>query len=271
MPPPKFKVLVANTRQQTFAAQPARLYLSRNAKTGVSINTAIAETCRPTPGCGVYCYGLGGHIGMPAALRRQRENTAFFRQEDWAQLQLEAVDMTHLVAREQSFLRMFGVGDLQRGSVYFINQLATYAHRAKPALQIWVSTRKFELAAQLVKLPNLHVMLSFDSTTPAKFRALGLKLLQKRRPQFFAAWVRCDAAKTVPAWVDLVFEEHKPGKGRAARAPHPKACPATVDETLPVAAALEGACAACTYCFNTPRRAAGTALVQLRQTPKAKK
>ena len=246
---------------------PDTLFLSKNDKTGWSINTSIAMTCRPTPGCAIYCYGLGGRIVMPAALRRQAENASLFAMDtaEWGQLADEAMDIAHVVSRQQDFLRMFGVGDLQLGSIYFINQLAAYAKAVKPKFRIWVSTRKFEMAAQLVQQDNLHVMLSFDSTTPPKFRAAGLKLLAKRRPQFYAAWVRCSEDEDVPKWVDVVFEEHASGRGRAKREPEPRACPATIHEEIPGSMPLERACQSCQFCFDTKQRAAGSPLVALRR------
>lgn len=243
---------------------PDTLFLSKNDKTGMSINTSIARTCRPTPACSVYCYGLEGRIRMPASLQRQAENAAMFSVEEWGQLADEAMDIAHVVSRQQDFLRMFGVGDLQPGSVYFINQLSCYAKLAKPKFRIWVSTRKFDLAAKLVDNTNLHVMLSFDSSTPARWRTEGLRLLAERRPQFFAAWVRQDAGERVPPWVNVVFEMHQHGHGRAKRAGHPKACPATIHASFAGAEPLEGACARCQFCFDTKRRES-TPLVALRK------
>lgn len=259
----RFKEIAAKT-PEVDVEELDRLFLSKNDKTGWSINTSIAKTCEPSRGCAIYCYGLTGRIAMPGALKRQAENAAFFAVDEsaWAGLADEAVDVTHVVSRQQDFLRVFGVGDLQPGSVYFINQMAVYAQSAKPKFRIWVSTRKFALAAKLVDLPNLHVMLSFDHTTPPKKRAQGLALLAARRPQFFAAWVRLSDDEVVPDWVNVVFEEHRVGKGRAARVPERRACPATIHEDYG-GAAHENACATCTFCFDTKRRQ-GTPLVQLR-------
>ena len=236
--------------------EPDRLYLSNNAKTGMSINASIRDSCRPTPACSVYCYGLDGRIAMPAALQRQAENAALFSVDEsqWGTLADEATDIAHVVSRQQDFLRMFGVGDLQPGSVYFINQLSAYARVAKPKFRIWVSTRKFDLAANLVDNSNLHVMLSFDSSTPPRWRAEGLRLLAQRRPQFFAAWVRQADGERVPPWVDVVFELHRHGHGRANRPPHPKACPATIHKSQPGSCELAGACAKCRFCFDTRKR-----------------
>ena len=174
------------------------------------------------------------------------------------------MDIAHVVSRQQDFLRMFGVGDLQLGSVYFVNQLAAYAKAVKPRFHIWVSTRKFDMAAKLVDSPNLHVMLSFDATTLPRHRAAGLKLLANRRPQFFAAWVRCSEDEVIPRWVNVVFEEHAIGRGRAKREPERRACPATIHESHPASISLESACSNCRYCFDTKRRSTGSPLIQLK-------
>lgn len=267
MPTSKLKVLRDVTPMVEADDAPDTLFLSKNDKTGISINTSIARTCRPTPACSVYCYGLDGRIRMPAALQRQAENSAMFSVEEWGQLADEAMDIAHVVSRQQDFLRMFGVGDLQPGSVYFINQLSAYAKHAKPKFRIWVSTRKFDLAVNLADNPNLHVMLSFDSSTPLRWRTAGLKLLAKRRPQFFAAWVRQSEDETVPKWVDVVFEQHRHGHGRAKRAPHKRACPATIHTDYPGSQPLDGACGACNFCFDTKRRES-TPLVAIRKREK---
>jgi hypothetical protein len=264
MPTTKLKMLREATPVVADDDAPATLFLSKNDKCGVSINTSIARTCRPTSACSVYCYGLEGRIRMPAALQRQAENAAMFSVEEWGQLADEAMDIAHVVSRQQDFLRMFGVGDLQPGSVYFINQLSCYAKLNKPKFRIWVSTRKFDLAAKLVDSTNLHVMLSFDSSTPARWRTEGLKLLAERRPQFFAAWVRQEPGERVPPWVSVVFEMHRHGHGRAKREPNARACPATIHASFAGAEPLEGACARCQFCFDVKRRES-TPLVALRK------
>lgn len=238
---------------------PNTLFLSDNDKTGLSINASIRDSCRPTPACAVYCYGLIGRITMPASLKRQAENSALFNidEDNWARLADEAMDIVHVVSRQQNFLRMFGVGDLQPGSAYFINQLSAYAKAIKPKFRIWVATRKFDLAARLVDNTNLHVMLSFDSSTPPKWRAMGLKLLAQRRPQFFVAWVRQTEDERVPPWVDVVFEMHRHGAGRAKWAGHLKACLSTVGKNQPDATALAGSCGRCQWCFDVTKRHKG--------------
>lgn len=235
---------------------PTALYLSTNAKTGASINTAIALTCRPTKACASYCYGLGGRIRLKPALRRQADNVArfdFLASAPEEVVREEARRLATRVLRKQNFLRFFGVGDLQPGSVRFINCLAEEA----PSLALWVATRRLDLAAQLAPLTNVWVMLGVDATTKAPLRAKARQLIRTRAPQFYGAWVQQSARERIPKWVSVVFAEHHFG-GRAhwtADNADPRTCPATIKNGAP----HDGACAACRFCFDAsvalPKRA----------------
>lgn len=241
---------------------PDHLFLSNNDKTGQSINVSIAMTCKPTKACVEYCYGLEGRIRMRNALAKQVDNARFFAESGPKELTNEAVDVVHVASRNQDFLRMFGVGDLQPGSVFFVNQMAKYALPARPKFKIWVATRKFDLAAQLLDLPNLHVMCSFDATTPAKSLEAGRALLS--RPNFFAAWVHRSPDEVVPDWVSVAFAEHHVG-GVHSRAQWAGAEKRTCPATVPGGLDHSGACRACTFCFNSERRAKGPPLMQVRR------
>lgn len=230
------------------------VFVSHNSKTGYSVNTAIARTCRPTKGCSEYCYALAGRLTFPAALATQARNAAFFAGAEKSVLRHEARRVAHRVLKEQTFIRMFGVGDLQPGSALFTAVLATEF----PQLSVWVSTRKLELAGVLPKLPNLHVMLSMDSTTTEENVKATRQLVRQRGPQFYAAWVRRGPGDDPPLWVSVVFEEHHMA-GRAPWEPERRACPATIRG----GAEHEKACERCRFCFTTEKRAAGPPLVQL--------
>lgn len=253
---PKLRVIRDKTPEFDHT-EDARLFVSHNSKTGYSINTAIARTCRPTKACATYCYALEGRLQFPAGLRRQVENAAFFETADELSLLTHARKVGQRVLKRQTFVRMFGVGDLQRGSAFFIACLA----RENPKLQVWTSTRKLEIAEVLPDVPNLHVMLSMDSTTTAANVEKSRDLVRRRDGQYYIAWVRRSADEVVPPWVTVVFEEHHVGKGRAKWDPEPRACPATVEGGV----AHDGACAKCRFCFSTTKRENGTALAQIRR------
>lgn len=223
-----------------------QLMVSKNEKTGVSINASIARSCRPTRACASYCYGLEGRLRFPAALAAQARNSAFFETATEAQLIEEAKRVGRKVLRSQDFVRMFGVGDLQPGSARFVTHLAAL----NPTLQVWVSTRKLELAQTLPVLKNLHVMMSCDSTTTPANIDRTRDLARERGPQFFPAWVRHEASEPIPDWVSVVFEEHHLGTGRAPWDAEARSCPATVRG----GDSHDGACARCRRCFDTDRR-----------------
>lgn len=232
------------------------VFVSHNSKTGFSVNVAIAKTCRPTKSCSEYCYALAGRLTFPAALAAQARNAAFFAGAEKAVIRHEARRVGHRVLKEQTFIRMFGVGDLQPGSALFTAILATEF----PELSVWVSTRKLELAAVLPKLPNLHVMLSMDSTTTASNVRETERLVQLNGPQFYGAWVRRGPDDEPPPWVSVVFEEHHMS-GRARWEPERRACPATIRD----GAEHEKACEKCRFCFTTEKREAGPPLAQIRK------
>lgn len=256
----KFEVLRDNTPLLAPDDIPEHLFVSRNDKTGWSINVAIAQTCQPTKACMEYCYGLGGRIVMEAAVRRQVENARFFDARQTWEIRNEAEDVVHTVSRHQDFVRMFGVGDLQPGSVEFVAWMARYARARRPGFRIWLATRKLGLAAKLPTSPNLHIMMSLDATTAPK-NIEKTRELTTRGPTWFAAWARRSEDEEIPDFVRVVFEEHKWGGRRARREPEPRACPATVFN----GAEHEGACARCQYCFDTAKRTAGSPLVQIRK------
>jgi hypothetical protein len=134
----------AKKTAQTLKVPPLKsLFLSANSKTGFSINTAIPLTCRPTAACAQYCYGLEGRSIMLPAFRRQIGNAQRFAALESApdlNLIYEAIGVAEQVLPKQNFLRFFGVGDLQPGSVRFINTLSmTVPELTLLAVSIWLS------------------------------------------------------------------------------------------------------------------------------------
>lgn len=231
---------------------PQHLFLSTNSKTGLSLNASIARTCRPTKACARYCYGLEGRIRMPKALERQVDNTEMFDRLAGAldaAVDAEACLMAEEVRCHQDFLRVFGVGDLQPGSVRFITALAKVA----PDISLWVSTRQFSLAEKLPVRSNLHVMLSLDSTTKHQDQLEARALCRARGSNTYLAWVQLSAEEIVPDDISVVFAEHRVGSGRAAWTRESldlRTCPATIAEGAP----HDGACASCRFCFDGPVR-----------------
>ena len=240
---------------------PGSLFVSNNSKTGFSINTAIAETCDPTEGCSKYCYGKFGRIWMVPARKRQYENVLRFKTLERStpkNLEIEADRVAAKVSPSQDFLRMYGVGDLTPGAVRFINTLA----RRHPKLKIWISTRKVALAQRLVRTPNLHVMVSLDSTTPGDKFHETFNYVEARKPYAFAAYAQVSKDDVVPPWVKVIFAQHGPGGRRApwtAGKCDKRLCPASKvngpDHTK--------ICKKCRYCFDEKRRDTGRATLRI--------
>jgi hypothetical protein len=227
---------------------PHNIFLSDNSKTGYSINVSIARTCQPTRACQSYCYGLESRIALPASLNRHAENAArfdFLEDAPEAVVQEEARIIAARVLKKQSFLRVFGVGDLQPGSVRFINTLAAIA----PELTLWVATRKFELARGLEVRPNVHVMLGTDASMSPKRLEQSRALVQEKGPTFYIAYVQQFEDEKIPEDVSVAFAEHhwhgraKWSEGEVAA----QLCPATVVG----GAAHDNACDKCRYCFSS--------------------
>ncbi len=236
---------------------PSRLYISNNGKTGFSLNVPIAETCtKRTVDCSSYCYGVtGGPIMFRQSLQRQYQNHArleYLQRASKKELETEA-DLIYHHCYPQDFFRFFGVGDLTEGAVRVINALS----KRHPSFQLWVSTRKVDLAKKLGRASNLHIMVSLDGSTLGKDFHETYDFVKAREPMAYAAYVQQKATETIPPWVKVVFAEHKGGrrapfteekKGRDKRY-----CPATVVGGLE----HEGACAECRYCFTAEKREKG--------------
>ena len=260
---PKFRRLQLAT--PTGRETPTRLFISDNSKTGLSINVSIAKTCRPTPACMEYCYGLESRIRMAPALARQVDNYNRFDylgRTSEHNLRREVLGVAYEVQARQDFLRFFGVGDLQPGSIRFINAMSLEV----PELDLWVSTRKFDMAAQLLVRPNLHVMLSIDHSTKEAFRQQAFNLAGERAPQFYLAWVQVDETPP-PPWASVVFAEHHIGK-RAEFTDEGKADPRTCPATVANGTDHNNACEQCRFCFNSGKREERE--VELRQHPAPK-
>lgn len=184
---------------------------------------------------------------MTPALCRQLGNVQRFAElEEAPNLVLisEALKIAQRVLPHQNFLRFFGVGDMQPGSVRFIGVLSTVV----PELKLWVATRRFDMAAQLVRHKNIHVMLGLDATTRATDVTEVRQLLKQRKGDYFASWVQRDAQERVPSWVSIIFAEHhlRHRADWSQKRASARVCPATIAG----GAAHDGACARCQRCFT---------------------
>ena len=236
--------------------QPKAVYLSNNSKTGLSINVPPPLTCRPTKACIGFCYAATGPVSFPLSIVRQAQNWLRFEYLARASAD-EVADEADRIAGKmrfegQDWLRVFGVGDLQHGSLRLINALA----RRHPELTLWVSTRRWDLAKKLSRKPNLQVMLSIDSTTQNRDLQKAKQMLKERPGQALLAFVQCEEGEKSPLKADVVFPVHRGSKRAAWTRPFPGSrrerawCPAVLDDGEP----HKNACDKCRRCFDPKKR-----------------
>ena len=168
------------------ARQREHVYISRNSKTGASVNLPPATTCTNiSPECARYCYSLVGPISMKSSVRTHVENELLLRALE--ALPQAAVDSeadyvaAELKERGLNFLRINGVGELVPGTVRLITALA----KRHPWLSLWVATRKPELAAQLPTTNNCHIMFGVDRSTRPEHLAEMRALVRRGRGQVY--------------------------------------------------------------------------------------
>jgi hypothetical protein len=130
--------------------------LSSNTKCGCSVNLPIKGHCTPTRVCAKACYARKGHCSRPRSLKKQIYISRYLKGNDISRLVGES--------RKWRAVRLSGTGDLQTEHVPNIIRLA----RACPDTQFWGMTRKLDIARMVNhKLPNLRLMVSVDSSSPA--------------------------------------------------------------------------------------------------------
>jgi hypothetical protein len=185
--------------------QPQQI-LSVNRKTGCSIDLPLKGHCRPTKNCAHACYAKMGPQAFPIACKKH----------DWTSRYLAGNDLRQLIveAKQHTAVRLSGSGDLLPKHVPNLIRLA----KACPQTQFWGMTRKPEIATRLNnKQPNLHLLVSVDSSSPASTWSYPGKLCYGPRR----------AEDHVPAdkRIVTVFPRHCTGRIVNNVPDHPKDCP----------------------------------------------
>ena len=130
--------------------------LSKNIKTGCSINLPIKGHCTPTKNCAHDCYGKCGHTVYPVSLRKQKYVSDYLKNNDLSRLITEC--------QKRTAVRISGVGDLL---IEHVNNIINLA-KACPNTMFWGMTRKINIANAINhKLPNLKLLLSVDASSPS--------------------------------------------------------------------------------------------------------
>lgn len=156
------------------------IYLSNNAKTGVSVNSRIGGftrlwggkkisfegSCAPTEWCRVKCYARGGHFSYTPQQTRYLLNSVLFDHYascPYSDLEHEADSLVGRVMESGlANIRWNGGGDLSPGAVRLINAI-TDRH---PDFIVWGFSRRADMLGRLHARPNLRFTVSTDPTTP---------------------------------------------------------------------------------------------------------
>jgi hypothetical protein len=168
--------------------------LSANAKTSVSLNFPIGQTCHPTQLCAAICYGSrpGATALWPKSLRKGLRSLRYFELEETC----KAVDrLSQEFARAQrrwqkrglklDFLRVNGIGDLFPALIPVLNGFAL----RNPDVRVWIVTRRFGLAAGIEPLPNVYLQLSLDATTPPELEEAARQIVATH-PRAYLSFLR---------------------------------------------------------------------------------
>jgi hypothetical protein len=199
--------------------------LSENSKCGRSINLPIKSHCRPTKNCSRTCYARKGHTALPSNKKKQV----------WVSNYLKGLDLSELITecKKRTAVRLSGTGDLNKDHVLGIRRLA----RACPNTMLWGMTRKLEIARALNgKYPNLKLMVSIDSSSPAEIT----------KYQGTLCWGPRLATDVIPKNLNIhtVFPYHNSGK-----VVQPKAMPHDNRDCAAVWHKISG-CHECGRCWN---------------------
>jgi hypothetical protein len=129
--------------------------LSKNSKTGTSINLPTKKHCTPTKNCAFCCYGRIGHTRLPDATKKAAYVSRYLSGPNIDQLVYECQQLTSV--------RLSGVGDLLMEHIPNIISLAKQC----PQTIFWGMTRKLPIAYALQDVtPNIKLMVSVDATSP---------------------------------------------------------------------------------------------------------
>lgn len=227
--------------------------LSANAKTSVSFDFPIGQTCSArTAICEATCYAKrsGTPAMWPKSLRKRLHNWSWVRstptEDVVARLLREFRQAQRVFWRRGSrlnHLRFCGTGDIFPEVIPVIDQLAA----AAPEVAIWVVTRQFGLAAKLAPAPNLFLQLSIDASTPALELGRARRLV-RTNPRAYLSFLRVAANDDVRG-AAIVFNEK-----RTEGLPYRSKTDCPVDAGALPLGNVKGqggtACASCRKCFD---------------------
>lgn len=213
--------LALQAKEAALAADVARLgiselarhpLLSVNAKTTVSLDFPIGQTCAPTQTCASVCYAASPRAASTwrKSLRKRLRNLLYFRSVSAADA---AERLTHEFKRTRrrwnrrgvklDYLRVNGGGDLTPEIVLAVNCFAAL----NPDVRVWIVTRRFDLASDIADLPNVYLQLSLDGSTPRNLLGVARSLV-RRHPRAYLSFLRTRSGEDTLA-AAIVFNEKR--------------------------------------------------------------
>lgn len=225
--------------------------LSANAKTSVSLDFAIGQTCDPTALCARTCYASSPRAATTwrKSLRKRLRNLRYVElappDEAVARLEREFASARRRWAPRAKLdhLRVNGTGDLFPTLIPVLNAFA----RRNPDVRLWIVTRRFDLAAGIAVLPNIFLQLSLDATTKPEHEAVARRLVETH-PRAYFSFLRTSPTDDTKG-AAIVFNEKRtrglPYEGRTD-------CPVDAGRlSLGNVRGVGGtACAKCRKCFS---------------------
>ena len=228
---------------------PTTLHITKNSKTGVSIDFPAHLTCAPTRVCmgvgkgAAPCYALSGYMTMAQVVKcqaRDQRLADYLVNAPIAQVWRVVNSLQEDLPSGLEFIRWNGAGDLTLGACMLINCITF----SRPDLRLWVVSRKPEMVTQLSDRPSLQLILSLDHSTPIltahRLRAARYSFIEGRAQ---LSYTRVSEEDTPPEDIDIVFNKHSGGRFNGW--PHPKVCVGTLPGR-----SHENACEACGRCFR---------------------
>jgi hypothetical protein len=186
--------------------------LSVNGKTSISLDFPVGQTCSPTAVCGRVCYAIrrNAPVAWEKSLVKRLRNWRYFLRADPVVVAARLTEEFRSQQRKWAkravrldFLRINGTGDLFPKLIPVLNLFAAQ----NPQVRVWVVTRRFDLAAEIVTLPNVYLQLSLDSSTPPALVAAAQRLIDTHA-RAYASFLRTKADDDTLG-ASIVFNEKK--------------------------------------------------------------
>lgn len=234
-PSSQYEKIVKKTKGLQVNLSDPKTLLSKNIKTGKSVNFPIAKTCRPTETCKVMCYASreGRPVTWNRTLIKQIQTYQYFLRTPVEVLANRILKES----KERKWLRWCGTGDLFDKAVDIINTIA----EQEPNLIHWAVTRKPEMALKIKPLNNIFLMFSLDNSSRDRLID-NIELMN--HPQLYISFMRENVSDNVMN-ASIIFNAHQNKKNLPFDDPQ-RCCPVDAG-VLPT----KNGCENCKKCFSS--------------------